>query len=234
MNRVASLAAGIGGSSFEWNPHPAAKRSTPAVKSDSHSETNLTFSPTTNADQIAEPTSSMFKPGSEAQSDAAYYVADFHPSESDIQQIPDEVMYDEEDSSMSDVTNVRQEQEEESAPSFESMQTTAPGLPPLRLHPKSAPEKPRSGSKPYLRHLLLPTHDSRLSSTAGEDSTNMPMLHLSAAQQTLCAVGIKSIGEKHMTLAQCAAELLTPLHQQASLPVRLQLRGGPLQTRLTR
>ena len=78
---------------------------------------------------------------------------DIHPSENSIQQIPDEVMFDEEDYSKSESSNARQEQLEESPPSFDSIQTKAPGLTPLktkapgltplRLTPKSAPEKTR-------------------------------------------------------------------------------------------
>ena len=139
MNRVASLASGISGSGFEWNPNPAGQQSKLARNPASVSESNLTFSPSrANDERISPSTLPVIFSG-----DWTDLVDDVHPSESSIQQIPDEVMFDEEDNSMSASSNARQEQEEESAPSFDSIQTKAPGLTPLRLTPRSAPEKIR-------------------------------------------------------------------------------------------
>ncbi|KAL0024653.1 hypothetical protein WJX77_006333 [Trebouxia sp. C0004] len=146
MNRVASLASGIGGSGFEWNPNPAGQQSTLARNPASAPESNLTFSPSAaNDEQMGLSPSSLPIISSGEWTDS---VNDFHPSESSIQQIPDEVMFDEEDYSMSHSCNARQEQEEESAPSFDCIQTKAPGLTPLRLTPKSAPEKTRFANPP--------------------------------------------------------------------------------------
>jgi len=151
MNRVASLASGISGSGFEWNPNPAGQQSRLARNPASAPESNLTFSPSAAYDgQTGLSPSNLPVIFSGDWTDS---VDDIHPSESSIQQIPDEVMFDEEDYSKSESSNARQEQEEESPPSFDSIQTKAPGLTPLktkapgltplRLTPKSAPEKTR-------------------------------------------------------------------------------------------
>ena len=151
MNRVASLASGISGSGFEWNPNPAGQQSRLARNPASAPESNLIFSPSAaNDGQMGLSPSNLPVTFS---GDWTEPVDDIHPSENSIQQIPDEVMFDEEDYSKSESSNARQEQLEESPPSFDSIQTKAPGLTPLktkapgltplRLTPKSAPEKTR-------------------------------------------------------------------------------------------
>lgn len=147
MIRAPSLAAGIGGTGFEWNPNPASRRPrpNPATRSNSNAESNLTFSPKASIiEHMKDPISSLSKSGSDGQSDTANQGYDPRPSESEIQQIPDEPMSDEESSEMSDQTN--QGPQESSAFDFNSIQTRAPGLTPLRLTPKSAPETARSDS----------------------------------------------------------------------------------------
>lgn len=156
MNRAPSLAAGIGGSGFEWNPNPAKRsKSNPAESSDSQAEPGLTFSPAAPGDEQQEgPFRNSPKSESGDQTDAISKSNDIRQSEEGIHQILDDptrdlqqgrvdLMDDEMGSTMSDYDH---QEEREPSSSFASMQTRAPGLTPLRLTPKSAPAKPRSDS----------------------------------------------------------------------------------------
>lgn len=156
MNRAPSLAAGIGGSGFEWNPNPAKRsKSNPAESSDSQAEPGLTFSPAAPGDEqqegpIRDQTDAISKSDDISQSEEGIHQTLDDPTR-DLQQGRVDLMDDEMGSTMSDYDH---QEEGEPSSSFASMQTRAPGLTPLRLTPKSAPAKPRSDSLDWL--LLQP------------------------------------------------------------------------------
>lgn len=153
MNRLPSLAAGIGLAGFEWNQPP--DRPPSASPSDFSTDSDLTFASAPPGDGA----SSSLKQSPVASQSRAGTSADMATFEKDQPQgsaedMAGDPMAEQEahDSGMSDDT--KHEQDAGAGSVFSAMQTKAPGLSPLRLTPKAETAKLRSVSlQSRLTHL---------------------------------------------------------------------------------
>ena len=150
MNRQPSLAAGISGAGFEWNPSPS--RTTPSVPSDFNTELHLTFASVPADDSNSRPAQSAFATQSQAGTGADTPASSEKEHKNNDENTAGEDKS--EDSSMS--ADTTQAKEAGAGPLFSTMQTRAPGLTPLRLTPKTEPAQPRSASQPC--HHPAPLH----------------------------------------------------------------------------
>lgn len=149
INRVPSLAAGIGGAGFEWNPSPV--RPPSAASSDLSADSNLTFASAAPDDGASSsPKQSMFASQSQAgtSADMSTYGEYKHEGSDEVAGNP----VAKQDSSMFDDTT--HEQDAGAGSSLPAIQTNVPGLAPLRLTPKTDLAQPRSA--PLQFHLTLP------------------------------------------------------------------------------
>lgn len=150
MNRLPSLAAGISGAGFEWNPSPATSPS--PMPSNLSTESHLTFATVPTDDSSSRPAQSTAQFPADATADACQ--KDLHEA-SDEDTAGDPMGEDKaEDARMS--ADTTHEEDAGAGSLFSAMQTKAPGLTPLRLVPKTEPAQPRSA------HLSLhpPVHCS--------------------------------------------------------------------------
>ena len=138
MSRLPSLAAGISGAGFEWNPSPA--RTPSPTPSDLNTESHLTFAST--KDSSSRPAQSTAQSQADTSAEASTSQDPLHEGSHEDTAGDAVAVGEAENSSMSADTI---QQEEARAGSFSSaMQTKAPGLTPLRLTPKTEPAQPRS------------------------------------------------------------------------------------------
>lgn len=142
MNRQPSLAAGISGAGFEWNPSPS--RAPPSVPSDLSTEPHLTFPSAPADDSNSRPAQSAFATQSQAGTGADTPASSDKEHNNDDEDTAGENQA--EGSSMSADT---QAEEAGAGSLFSTMQTRAPGLTPLRLTPKTEPAQPRSARQPF-------------------------------------------------------------------------------------
>ena len=150
MNRLPSLAAGIGKAGFEWTSPPP--RHPDASPSDLSTDSDLTFAPAPPGDGASSsPKQSSFASQSQAGTSAGMStLATDQPRDSGGDSVAEQET---QDSSMSD--DITPEQDARAGSLFSAMQTKAPGLTPLRLTPKTEPAKLRSLP---LRPHLTPSH----------------------------------------------------------------------------
>ena len=138
MSRLPSLAAGISGAGFEWNPSPA--RTPSPTPSHLNTESHLTFAST--KDSSSRPAQSTAQSQADTSAEASTSQDPLHGGSHEDTAGDAVAVGEAENSSMSADTI---QQEEAGAGSFSSaMQTKAPGLTPLRLTPKTEPAQPRS------------------------------------------------------------------------------------------
>lgn len=156
MNRQPSLAAGISGAGFEWNPSPS--RTPPSVPSDLNTESHLAFASAPADDSNSRPAQSTFASQSQAGTGA-----DTPASSQEEHKSKDEDTVGEDQAEGSSMSADKTQAEEAGAGSlFSTMQTRAPGLTPLRLTPKTEPAQPRSAGQschhraPFACHPFLP------------------------------------------------------------------------------
>lgn len=156
MNRLPSLAAGIGKAGFEWNQPPT--RPPSASQSDFSTDSDLTFASAPPGDGASSsPKQSSFASQSQAGTSADMPTFAKDQIQGSDEDMAGDAMAEQEthDSGMSDDTNP--EQDARAGSLFSAMQTKAPGLTPLRLTPKAEPAKLRSVS---LQSHLTPSHPS--------------------------------------------------------------------------
>ena len=198
MNRLPSLAAGISGSGFEWDPSPA-KRPLPDPPT-LNTDSNLTFSSSPPVDNSSN---------NRAQPERAEG-SDIFASRHDLDEVraegmPHDAMTEkmEEGSNNSDVTN--DEQDEGAQSMFSAMQTKAPGLTPLRLTPKTEPPKPRSA--------FLPFHgaSARMHSTCALLSIDQQLLHEPHKHHHVCSHLQLGCGFSKRTREHCKKRTCTAL-----------------------
>lgn len=150
MNRLPSLAAGISGAGFEWDPSPA--RTPSLTPPDLNTESHLTFASAPTDDSDSRPAQSTAQSQAGTSADALTSQNNLHGG-FDEDTAGDPMAEDNaEDSSMSADTS--QEEEAGAGSLFSAMQTKAPGLTPLRLTPKTEPAQARSA--PLSLHAAPP------------------------------------------------------------------------------
>lgn len=142
MNRLPSLAAGISGSGFEWNPSPA-NRSLPDPPT-LNTDSNLTFSSSL---PLSNSSNSLAQA---ARAEGSDIFSSWHDlDEARAESAPHDAMTEEVEEGPSNLDYSNKEQDEGAQSVFSAMQTKAPGLTPLRLTPKTEPVKPRSAFLPF-------------------------------------------------------------------------------------
>lgn len=141
MNRQPSLAAGISGAGFEWNPSPS--RTPPSVPSDLSTEPHLTFAPAPAGDSN-KPAQSAFATQSQAGTGADTSAC----SEEEYQSYDEDTAGEDKAEGSSMSADTTQAEEAGAGSLFSTMQTRAPGLTPLRLTPKTEPAQSRSACQP--------------------------------------------------------------------------------------
>lgn len=157
MNRLPSLAAGISGAGFEWDPSLA--RIPSLTPSDLNTESHLTFASAPTDDSSSRPAQSTAQSQAGTSADASTGQHHLHEA-FDGDSAGDPMAEDKaEDSSMS--PDATQEEEAGAGSLFSAMQTKAPGLTPLRLTPKTELAQDRSAAlslHPPPLTLVAPCH----------------------------------------------------------------------------